>query len=118
MRIARSILNCICGCSFISKISVCGVSEYDLIVIEDDATPLAANAGTYANYYLPTLCIVLAVFLAGVLIFWLIKRNNYKKRLLELRKKLDDNDRKASLTIRGIKDEISRLEAELVSECL
>lgn len=95
--------------------SVCIAMAYDLIVIEDEDTPLAASANV--NYYLPTVIAVLTILLAGLLIYWLIKRNNYKKRLLELRQKLDDHDKRTAITIRGIKDEIARLETELVADC-
>ncbi len=88
---------------------------YDLIVIEDNNTPLAAKASSI-DMYGPTAIIVLSVILLGLLIYWLVKRNRYKKRLLELRSKMGDHDKRSAFLISGIKDEITRLETELVSD--
>lgn len=110
------IFNFISGCSLMASLPVCLVPAYDLIVIDDQETPLAAKAGSNIDMYGPTAIIVLSVVLIGLLIYWMIKRRKYKKRLLELRSKIGDHDKRAPFLIRGIKDEIARLETELVSD--
>lgn len=114
--ITTIIYNFICNCSLTANLTVCLVPAYDLIIIEDQDTPLAAKAGSNIDMYGPTAIIVLSVILLGLFIYWMIKRSKYKKRLLELRSKMGDHDKKSAFLIRGIKDEITRLETELVSE--
>lgn len=92
------------------------ICAYDLMIIEDEDTPLAAEAPK-GNYYVVTAVIIVAAALIALLVTWLVKRSQEAKRLKELNKKLNKTA-KTPLKIRDIKDQIAQAEIELSSDCL
>lgn len=86
---------------------------YDLFIIEDDMVPLGPGRGT--NFYLITVCVVIAIALIAVAIGWLAKRRKLAKRLLQLRKKSGNSSEKLPITIKAIKEEINNEEANLAA---
>lgn len=89
------------------------VGAYDLVVIEDEATPLAANA-VHTNYYLITVGVMLALVLVAAVALWAVKRKRYSDRLKELNGKLASND-KVPFTIGSIKEKIAQAETEITA---
>lgn len=105
------ILNYMISTTVIRLISM-AVSAYDLIVIEEEATPLAGGAH---NYYYLTLMVIGVLALAGLIVFFFVKRSEYVKRLSELNERLG-RDEKAPFSIKDIKFRISEAEAELAGQ--
>lgn len=90
------------------------VSDYDLMVIEDEETPLAAGL-TRTNYFAATLVTIALIVLVIAIAIWYVKRREYKARLLELRHRLGDDSGVVPFSIRAMKDAIAECEAELVA---
>ena len=88
------------------------LTGYDLIVIEDQATPLAGPVHT--NLFLITICVMIAAVVVFLLVGWLTKRKAYANRLTELNGKLGKT-KSSPLFIKSIKEEIAKAEAELVA---
>lgn len=90
------------------------VTDYDLLVIEDEETPLAPGVAgpDYFGMTMFTMVLVLALCLFAA---WCVKRNAYKARLVELRIQLGDESEVVPFSIRMIKDEIAKSEAEITS---
>ena len=86
---------------------------YDLMVIDDEATPL--SAGPLAHNYYPV-AVVTVIILAALTIFtiWIIRRNAIKSRLLELRAKAGAGEGRVPFTIKGIRDAIREAENNLL----
>lgn len=93
------------------------ITDYDLIVIEDEITPLGAGpAGT--NYFAATAVFVAACLCVIMALVWAIRRRKAKNRLVELINKSGDTSIKVPLSIRKIKDVTIDLEAELTASML
>ncbi|MBO4678520.1 MAG: hypothetical protein J5626_02525 [Lachnospiraceae bacterium] len=86
---------------------------YDLIVVDDEATPLSAGPLTH-NYYPAALVTVLILAAITILAVWLIRRNTYKARLLELRKQAGDENIRVPFRIKDIKDAVREAENNLL----
>lgn len=87
--------------------------DYDLIVIDDGEVPLASGFGK-PNYYIVTLLVIFVAAIIITLFLWLTKRAGYTKRLSELSEK-SGCEVSHPITIRALKDEIRRVEAEMAS---
>jgi len=98
----------------VMRVTAMIVSAYDLVVIEEEATPLA---GGMHNYYYHTLVVIAILAVIGLIAVYLIKRNGYVKRLSELNVRLG-RDEKAPFTIKDIKFKISDAESELAGQML
>ena len=86
---------------------------YDLIVVDDEATPL--SAGPLGHNYYPAAIVTVIILAALTLIaVWLIRRNSFKARLLELRKQAGDEDSCVPLRIKDIKDAVREAENNLL----
>ena len=96
-----------------SAVTAGSVDEYDLMVIDDEATPL--SAGPLPHSYYPA-AVATVIFLLALTIFtvWIIRRNTFKARLLELRAKAGDTQSCVPFTIRGIRDAVKEAEKNLV----
>lgn len=94
--------------------SVADAVDYDLFVIEEEATPLAAGLSRTSYVTSAMITMVLIIALVGFAI-WLVKRNEYKKRLIELREQVGDFSGVVPFGIRAIKDEIAKCEAEITA---
>lgn len=88
-------------------------SAYDLLVIEDEATPLAAGAN-HMNYYIVTISVMIVAVVFGLISAWTAKRNAVAKRLKELNEKCGEES-KIPFTIHGIKEQIAEAEVKLVA---
>lgn len=88
-------------------------AAYDLIVVDDEATPLSAGPLTH-NYY-PAAIITVAV-LAALTLFtvWLVRRNTLKARLLELREQAGDGNSDVPFRIKSMKDAVREAENNLL----
>ena len=96
-----------------SALTAVSADSYDLIVIDDEATPL--SAGPLAHSYYPAAVVtVIALAVLTVLTIWFIRRHGFKARLLELRAKAGDEQSKVPITIKGIKDAVREAEKNLV----
>ncbi len=86
---------------------------YDLIVIDDEATPLSAGPLTHSYY---PAAVITVLILAALTIFtiWFVRRKSFKARLLELRAKSGDKETRVPLTIRNIKDAVKEAEKNLI----
>lgn len=93
------------------------IKGYDLIVIEDEATPLAKRP-IVQNYYFSSLYAIAVLLLAILFVVWVVKRVRIKRHLRELIAKSGDKSRKIPLLITKIEDAIKALEAELVDSML
>ena len=89
-------------------------NAYDLIVVDDEATPLS-NGPISANYYPTAIIAVVALAVLALLTVWVIRRAGYKTRLLELRAKAGDESKAIPFTIRGIKDAVKEAEKNLIT---
>lgn len=89
-------------------------NAYDLIVVDDEATPLS-NGPLSVNYYPTAIAAVIALAVLTLLAVWMIRRNGYKARLLELRQKAGDTSKAIPFTIRGIKDAVKEAEKNLIT---
>ncbi|MBR6309108.1 MAG: hypothetical protein IKR39_10935 [Lachnospiraceae bacterium] len=89
-------------------------TAYDLIVVDDEATPLS-NGPLSVNYYPTAIIAVAAIAVIALLTVWFIRRSGYKSRLLELRAKAGDKSKAIPLTIRGIKDAVKEAEKNLIT---
>jgi len=89
-------------------------AAYDLIVIDDEATPLS-NGPLSDNYYPTAIVAVIVLAVIALLTVWFLRRKGYKVRLLELREKANDTDKSIPFTIRGIKDAIKEAEKNLIT---
>lgn len=89
---------------------------YDLIVIEDGDVPLASGVRP-VNYYIFMVAILLLAALVVAFLFWLTKRSDKKKRLLELWSK-QGSDKKVPFLIRNINSAIEEAELELAASML
>ena len=87
------------------------LAAYDLIIIEDEATPLAPSA-MHVNYYLITLTFITVITIAALLASWFTRREALKKRLIELNGKLG-RDEKIPFKIKTIKEYIEVAETDL-----
>ena len=96
-----------------SAVADASTEGYDLIVIDDEATPL--SAGPLAHSYYPA-AVATVIFLAALTVFtiWIIRRNTLRARLLELRTKAGDGDSCVPFTIKGIKDAVREAENNLI----
>ncbi len=84
---------------------------YDLLIIEDGKTPLS-NGPTGANYFPLTCGVIAAIIITTALVLWLVNRDRYVKRLKDLNRKLERNE-KIPFFIKAIKEEITIAESEL-----
>ncbi|MBR5897767.1 MAG: hypothetical protein IKZ39_09170 [Lachnospiraceae bacterium] len=86
---------------------------YDLIVIEDEATPLSAGPLSH-NYYPAAAVTVMILAALTLLTVWLIRRNTLKGRLLELREQAGDRNSFVPFRIKEIKDAVREAESNLL----
>ena len=98
------------GFSFIASAAA---QAYDLIVVDDEATPLSAGPLKH-NYYPAAIVTVIILAALTILAVWLIRRNTFKTRLLELRKQAGDENSFVPLRIKSIKDEVREAENNLL----
>ncbi|MBP5298043.1 MAG: hypothetical protein J6Z09_02710 [Lachnospiraceae bacterium] len=88
-------------------------AAYDLIVVDDEATPLSAGPLTH-NYYPAALITVMVLAAITLLTVWLIRRNSLKVRLLELREQAGDNNSEVPFRIKRMKDAVREAENNLL----
>lgn len=88
--------------------------DYDLIAIEDEETPLAAGLAR-SNYFTATMITMILIIALIAFAIWLVKRNEYKLRLIELREQVGDFSGVVPFSIRAIRDEIAKCEAEITA---
>ena len=96
-----------------SAAAAASAEGYDLIVIDDEATPLSAGPLTH-SYYPAAAVTILILALLTIIAIWVIRRNGFKARLLELRAKAGDKKVRVPFTIKGIKDEVRETEKNLI----
>lgn len=96
---------------------IAAVVDYDLVVIEDEETPLAAGISGH-NYFAASVFSMVLILALCAFAAWCVKRNAYKARLVELRIQLGDESEVVPFSIRMIKDEIARSEAEIAATYL
>lgn len=87
--------------------------SYDLIVIDEEATPLAAAPVSGGYYIYAVMAVVLAALLAMAAV-WITRRNILKKRLMELRERSGNSDTSIPFSLKALKDAISEEEAVIV----
>ena len=98
---------------FASAVAAAYDDAYDLIVVDDEATPL--SAGPLAHNYYPAALVTVAVLaVLTILAVWLIRRNLFKKRLLELRKQAGDENSNVPFRIKDLKDAVRDAEINLL----
>lgn len=87
-------------------------STYDLIVIDENETPLAAGpaGGGYYIYAVVTVILAALIALAAV---WFTRRNVLKRRLMELRERTGSHETEIPFSIKGLKEAIDLAEAEV-----
>ena len=86
---------------------------YDLIVVDDEATPLSAGPLGH-NYYPAAIVTVIILAALTLLVVWLIRRNSFKVRLLELRKQAGDGNTRVPFRIKDITDAVREAENNLL----
>lgn len=91
------------------------VSGYQLVVIEDNETPLA-SAPVGQNFVAGSLIAVAFAMLAGFMMIDMTKRIKLRERLLKLREEAGDDNENLPFTIGKLRDEISERELSLVSQ--
>ena len=86
---------------------------YDLIVVDDEATPLSAGPLGH-NYYPAAIVTVIILAVLTLITVWLIRRNTFKARLLELRKRAGDENACVPFRIKDITDAVREAENNLL----
>ena len=86
---------------------------YDLIVIGEEETPLAAGPAGGGYYIYAVMAVLLAALLAMAAV-WITRRNILKKRLMELRERSGSTDTSIPFSLKALKDAISEEEAVIV----
>lgn len=88
-------------------------AAYDLIVVDDEATPLSAGPLTH-NYYPAAIVTVVILAALTLLAVWLIRRNSLKARLIELREQAGSTDAYVPFRIKDMKDAVREAENNLL----